>query len=188
MGNFRWFRRTLEVHLQSDDSILEIGAGAGDLGNYLASTQGFEADLKLDGLDLCSRPTCWNDQWGWHKTDLNQFEGYASYSVVLTSMILHQLTDHQLLALGRKLGRTCRLIVASEPARRKLHLFHLQLCKLLGTSPDTDHDAKVSIEAGFLGQELPILLGLNPGQWNWRCTNGLFGQYRMVAFRTGRIQ
>ena len=188
MGNFGWFRRALGRHLRSDDSILEIGAGAGDLGAYLASASGLEAFSKLDGLDLCSRPDCWDRHWGWRKIDLNRFEGYAGYSVVLTSMILHQLTDHQLLVLGRKLSQTCRLIVASEPARRKLHLFQLRLCKLLGTSPETDHDARVSIEAGFLGQELPKLLGLDSTQWNWRCTTGFLGQYRMVALRTGGVR
>ena len=188
MGNFGWFRRVLGRHLRSDDSILEIGAGAGDLGAYLASASGLEAFSKLDGLDLCSRPDCWDRHWGWRKIDLNRFEGYAGYSVVLTSMILHQLTDHQLLVLGRKLSQTCRLIVASEPARRKLHLFQLRLCKLLGISSETDHDARVSIEAGFLGQDLPKLLGLDSTQWNWRCTTGFLGQYRMVALRTGGVR
>ena len=57
MGNFRWFSRQLRRHLLPGDTILEIGAGTGDLGRHLRRTTPDNWVSKLDGLDLCSRPS-----------------------------------------------------------------------------------------------------------------------------------
>jgi hypothetical protein len=54
---------------------------------------------------------------------------------------------------------------------------------LLGGSHVTRHDARVSIAAGFLGDELPAALGLDPRNWHWRCTTTALGAYRMIALR-----
>ena len=183
MGNFRWFRRTLKKVLRPSDRILEIGAGSGDLGSYLLHSHISDNNILLDGLDLCSRPQSWRPPWGWHKIDLRLFEGYDKFSIVLASMILHQFEREDLFELGRKLSQETRVIIASETARRRLHLYQLKLGKILGTNPVTDHDARVSIEAGFLGDELPRFLGLESKVWSWSCQTGILGQYRMTAVR-----
>jgi len=54
---------------------------------------------------------------------------------------------------------------------------------LLGANHITLHDARISIAAGFLGDELPQALGLTAGRWKWKCEISLFGAYRMIAHR-----
>ena len=47
----------------------------------------------------------------------------------------------------------------------------------------TLHDARVSITAGFLGDELPEALGMADGSWDTSCTLTTLGALRMVAVR-----
>jgi hypothetical protein len=47
----------------------------------------------------------------------------------------------------------------------------------------TRHDAHVSIAAGFRADELPRILGLEPSDWDCRCTTTVLGAYRLVAVR-----
>jgi len=49
--------------------------------------------------------------------------------------------------------------------------------------PITRHDARVSIEAGFRGKELPHLLNLDPALWQTTLIETFFGAYRMLAVR-----
>jgi hypothetical protein len=41
----------------------------------------------------------------------------------------------------------------------------------------------VSIAAGFCGDEMPRLLGLQPTQWDIDCHTTALGAYRMIASR-----
>jgi hypothetical protein len=54
---------------------------------------------------------------------------------------------------------------------------------LIGANHVSRHDANVSIAAGFRGDELPGLLGLEPERWTWRCTTTLLGAYHLIAWR-----
>ena len=54
---------------------------------------------------------------------------------------------------------------------------------LFGASYVTKHDARVSIAAGFLGNELADLLTLEAQRWSWDCHTGGLGVYRMTAHR-----
>ena len=47
----------------------------------------------------------------------------------------------------------------------------------------TRHDAPISVRAGFVGMELPSLLGFSSDEWDVEVRNGLFGAYRMAAQR-----
>jgi hypothetical protein len=47
----------------------------------------------------------------------------------------------------------------------------------------TKHDGSVSIDAGFRGDELPQLLGLEPATWTWTVAETWSGAYRMIAER-----
>lgn len=183
MGNFGWFVRTLPEYLKAGDRILEIGAGSGDLEARLRNKALNGTPCQYDGLDVCSRPGSWSEKGLWHREDLTEFEGYGNYTVVLTSLILHQFEEEVLRELGRKLAENARVIIASEPARRKLHLHQLKLSKLMLTNAVTDHDARASVEAGFIGEELPAMLGLDAQEWAWDCRTGFLGQYRMIAER-----
>jgi hypothetical protein len=178
IGNERWFRRELWRHLRPEMRVLELGAGTGELGAAL-----FARGIAIDGLDLCPRPTIWPRQAEWHRVDLRTFARYAEYPAVIASLTLHHLTDAEMAALGRQFEGV-RLIVVSEPARRRRSQTLLAaIGPMLGANRITLHDARISIAAGFLGDELPRALGLTADRWKWKCGVSFLGAYRMIAVR-----
>lgn len=182
LGNHRWIARTLRAHLRPGEIILEVGAGTGELGHRLAA-----AGHAVDGLDLWPRPPGWPEQRAWHVADLRAFGGYAHYPVVIGNLIFHQFSDEELAALGAVLRRSARVIVASEPHRRRIsQVLYRTLGPLFGANRVSLHDAHVSIAAGFRGEDLPRALGLHPDAWDIRCEATLLGAYRMVAVARAR--
>lgn len=180
MGNHRWLERTLAATLRAGDRVLEIGAGAGELGRRLAA-----AGRPVDGLDFAPRPPGWPADRDWHSANLLSFGGYGRYDAVVGNLIFHHFTDAELAALGRVLGDSVRVIVACEPARSRFSqgLFAL-LAPLFRANRVTRHDAHVSIAAGFRGDELPRQLGLAATAWSCQCRTTVRGAYQMVARRT----
>jgi hypothetical protein len=92
MGNDRWMRRTLKRVVNPEDSLLELGAGAGDFGLYLHKNQNLSC-LSYAGLDLWPRPSLWPEHWAWHQADLTDFSNYNEYTVLCGNFILHQFRD-----------------------------------------------------------------------------------------------
>lgn len=179
MGNPRWFRRTLPALIRSSDRIVEIGAGIGELGQQLA-----RHNVPIDGLDLWPRPTNWPMSQSWHQADLLTFDHWNEYSVVIGNLIFHQFSDDQLRQVGDRLRKHARLIIACEPVRRRFsQVLYRRFGPLFGANHVSLHDAHVSIAAGFLGNELPQRLGLDPAQWDCQCHTTLLGAYRMIARR-----
>jgi hypothetical protein len=179
MGNFRWFLRTLPPLLRPAEPVLELGAGTGELAHAL-----HRRGVALDGLDRWPCPTDWPVSRVWHSTDLATFPHYADYPVVIGNLIFHQFSENELAALGAKLRTHARLIVACEPARRRIfQILFATFAPLLGANYVSRHDARVSIAAGFRGDELPRALGLDPAHWDCRVTTGILGAYRLVALR-----
>jgi len=181
MGNFRWFAHTLRNHLRPDDHLLELGAGEGDLGRYLQRCLK-EAPRFYAGLDLWPRPAVWPATWDWHRADLTTFPDYAASNVILGNLILHQFENPVLASLGQR-WRHARLLVFCEPARRTLHLRQLPLARLAGINYVSRHDARVSIEGGFLDGELPRLLDLDERIWQISVSQTFWGAYRLIAIR-----
>jgi hypothetical protein len=179
LGNYRWLVRTLRPLLGEGETALELGAGTGELGRLLA-----RHSIAADGLDRLPRPSEWPATRRWHSTDLRDFAGYADYPVVFGNLIFHHFDAAELAALGKILGQHPRAIVACEPARRKFsqHAF-ATIAPLLRANAVTLHDARISIAAGFLSDELPLALGLSPEVWSWRCSTTLLGLYRFIAWR-----
>lgn len=159
--------------------MLELGAGTGELGLRLNRLR-----VPLDGLDLWPRPADWPREREWHRCDLLGFSGYDAYPVVIANLILHQFTAEELGRLGSRLRRSARVILASEPERRRVsQVMMAAFAPVLGVNHVTNHDARVSIAAGFRGDELPGFLGLAPGEWRFSCRSASFGAIRMVAMR-----
>lgn len=181
MGNPRWFMRILPKTLRPGERILEIGAGTGELGMRLSSR-----GIEVDGLDLWPRPALWPAPRAWHQSDLRRFDGYGAYPVVIANLILHQFTDGELADLGRILRRTARVLVACEPARGRLwQVLCGAAAPLFGANYVTRHDARVSIAAGFRGDELPRRMEMDAKAWDVRCSASFLGGYRMIAVRRG---
>jgi hypothetical protein len=102
-------------------------------------------------------------------------------------MIFHQFTAAELAAIGRNFQSRARLVLACEPERSEnsQRAFRV-IAPLFGASRSSCHDGDVSIAAGFQSDELPRLLGLDDGQWRWRCHTSVLGANRMVACRRDR--
>lgn len=182
MGNHRWFARTLPSILRPDDRIIELGAGAGDLGLHLRRKKVIPAG-GLTGLDRCSRPKSWPEEWGWIQEDLVECATLKDYSVIMANLLHHQFSDHALRQLGRCIEHAPRAIVCVEPARRRIHQVQLKFLAAFGLHQVSRHDGHVSIAAGFRKRELPILLGLTNDEWRIQIFTTFLGAYRMVATR-----
>jgi hypothetical protein len=178
MGNHRWFARTLPP-LRPGERALELGAGTGELGRRLA-----KHGAPVDGLDLWPRPSHWPAGSAWHVADLRSFDGYGNYAAIMGNLIFHQFSDEELAALGARLQRHARIILACEPTRRRLSQTYFRLAgSLFGANHVSLHDAHVSIAAGFCADELPRALGLDETHWQCRCSTTAMGAYRMIAIR-----
>jgi len=181
LGTHRWIERTLPGLLLPGERVLELGAGTGELGRRLA-----RRGLIMGGLDLWPRPPDWSEA-DWHQEDLRTFRGYDRYPAILGNLILHQFSDADLGSIGDRLQRGPRVIVACEPARRRIsQVLYRALAPCFGANHVSLHDAHVSIAAGFRGDELPRLLGLDANVWRVRHATTLLGVYRLVAVRRTR--
>ena len=179
MGNHRWLARTLPRTARPNESVLEIGAGTGELGQRLAAQ-----DRPVDGLDLWPRPANWPAGCKWHRESLLTFDGYDRYQAVIGNLIFHQFSATDLASLGHLLRENVRVIIACEPARRRIsQKVYAIAAPLLGANHVSRHDGHVSIAAGFRDDELPQMLGLDPTSWAWQCTATTLGAYRMIAVR-----
>ena len=179
LGGARWIRRIVPSLLHPGERMLEIGAGTGELGASL-SRPGFVPD----GLDRGPRPVAWPATARWHQTDVMTFDGWSDYEVIIGNLIFHHLDAEALRTLGGRMAEHVRVIVACEPTRQRIfqRLFAV-LCALVGANHVSRHDGRVSIEAGFHGDELPELLGLDPAIWRWQVKTTFRGTYRLVAQR-----
>jgi 2-polyprenyl-3-methyl-5-hydroxy-6-metoxy-1,4-benzoquinol methylase len=179
MGNHRWIARTLPALVRPGERVLELGAGTGELGQRLA-----RSGVISDGLDLVPRPDTAAPSAQWHQSDLLTFPDYLRYPTIVGNLILHHFSDDQLRQLGARLRESARLVIACEPWRdRRCQLLFKALAPLFGANHVTRHDAIVSIAAGFRAGELPEALGLDDGNWDYRCHMTALGAYRMVAIR-----
>jgi hypothetical protein len=179
MRNRAWFERTLPSVLRPGERVLEIGAGMGEMATALG-----RLGLRVDGLDLWPRPSAWPADRQWHVADLRTFEGYGAYDAVIGNLIFHQFTAAELASLGARIRETARVVVACEPERRRMsQTMVAAVAPLLGANHVTLHDARVSIAAGFLDDELPAALGIARDAWEVSCMSTTLGASRMVAVR-----
>ena len=180
MRNRAWFRRELPGLVRPGERVLEIGAGDGAFARGLRSRV-----PQYDGLDLGPRPADWPATAQWHQIDVRRFGGWDEYPVVIGNLIFHHFPAEALVGLGTAIRRHARVFAASEPLRgRRFQLLFAALCPLIGANHVTRHDGRVSIAAGFAGNELPRLLGFDGPDWSYRVHSTPLGAYRVVAVRT----
>jgi 2-polyprenyl-3-methyl-5-hydroxy-6-metoxy-1,4-benzoquinol methylase len=179
LGNHRWIEHVLRARLREGDRVLEIGAGTGELTQRLR-----KAGIRADGLDTFPAPDHWPESFTWHSADLRSFDRYPEYDVIVGNLIFHHFDDDELARLGAVLRDSARLIIACEPARRRVSQWMMRaMGPIFGASHVTLHDAHISIAGGFFSDELPQALGLNDPLWDVQRSHGWLGCYRMVATR-----
>jgi hypothetical protein len=182
LGTNRWFERVLPGIVRPGIRILELGAGDGAMSDFLRRRLNKTSSWQWHALDIQQVPGRIDDGLQWHQADLLQFDEYESHEVVFGNFILHQFDRNALKRLGERLHKGTRALVFQELWRK--HAFYWSSFLLtLFMHKVTRHDARVSVRAGFQGEELADLLGLNPNTWKVSVEYSLLGTYRMVALR-----
>jgi hypothetical protein len=94
--------------------------------------------------------------------------------VIFANLFLHHFTDPTLAAMMRLAATKTNGFIACEPRRSPWALAGSRMLWLIGCNDTTQHDAPVSVRAGFIGQELSALW---PTENDWRLSEqsaGLF--------------
>lgn len=187
MGNHRWIRAQVGTCLSGADAPRplcgwELGAGDGSLGASLIERFG-EASLKICALDLDPRAARWPASWDWQQRDiLDTANGSPAKGIVVANLILHHFDDHELAQVGRW-ASGADSIIAVEPLRGRFPHALAYAMRLLDINYVTREDIHTSIRAGFSGDELPALLGLDASGWDISTSTTPLGAYRMIARR-----
>ncbi len=168
----------LQKHLagQTARHIVELGAGDGHFllsvaGRLRTHWPGATATL-VDRLDALDPQTCeqfkrlgWNvraetaDASAWLRQPASKTTG-----TVISNLFFHQFRAAPLAELLRLAANSSRLVIALEPRRGWLPRLAGRLLWVIGCSPVTCHDGRISIRAGFSGGELSALW---PDKKNW---------------------
>ena len=181
MDNHGWFVRKLKSWNHRPSSVLELGAGDGTLLAAALAGGAARAD-SWQAMDLAPAPPGWPTKAAWHQGDLFRLESLPAAQVVVANLFLHHFETRQLAWIGARLPASCRLLLASEPARHPVHRIQGRvLAWLADLGPVTRHDMDVSIRAGFRGTELPDWMGLQG--WQVRTSRTPMGAYRFQAWR-----
>jgi hypothetical protein len=181
MGNHRWLAAELRGGGCGHGRVLELGAGDAPLLTDVSAGSGLDA-AQWTALDLAPPPQNWPPAARWHQGDVFRLGKLPDAEVVVANLFLHHFDAEGLRWLGANLPTGCRLFLANEPVRGRLHVVQGRLLSWLARfNQVTRHDMERSIEAGFRGEELPRLLGLDG--WEFRIECSLLGAYRMRAWR-----
>lgn len=181
MGNHRWLCRTLQEQGIRHKRVLELGAGDGALARQLWG-KSLAMPAHWSALDLAPMPADWPPEATWHQGDLFFMPKIPEADIIVSNLFLHHFQEEQLRDLGMRLPESCRVFIACEPARRRIHALQgWLLSTLVNLCPVTHHDMLVSIHAGFVGDELKRALGLH--DWQTKVSLTAFGAYHFLAWR-----
>lgn len=175
--------------------LVELGAGDGALLLRLAqrwSRRGVAAQATLiDRQDLVSAETRRSFlalHWTVKSLAADVFAGLESLPgpvhLILANLFLHHLPEKTLRRLLHMAAARAELFMACEPRRARGPLAACRLLRLLGCGYVTRHDARVSVRAGFRGNELSRLWSEEGG---WRLEEHSAGWFShcFVARRYG---
>jgi len=182
MGNWRWIARRLKQHMQSGQWIVEAGAGEGDLARYLGTKLPAIHSARYTGLDRVPAPEGWPAE-DWIEEDFLQWKpnGQKLPDVLIVNLLLHQFKDEELAVLAERL-RDIPLWIFCEPRRSAHGLVGLSLLRPLGLCDVSWHDGRVSVRAGFRGEELATHLRARQNGRTYRISTDFRGGYRMVSW------
>ena len=160
MGNARLLSKVFSRDIKNDARVADLGSGDGRLMLRVARP-GLRFTL-VDRAPVVSAATLRAFQARGCSarvvaSDALTFLEREEVDVVVANLFLHHLDDSELSRLLAVAADRCRLLVACEPERTALALAGCRLLRLLGCNDVTRHDARVSVRAGFRGDELSRL-------------------------------
>ena len=176
MGNDDWILRKLS---SKTEQVTEVGAGDGEL---LKKIHGLFPKAHLTAYDLAPGPDGLPEAINWVQGDVFENQNRQHQGTVIANLILHHFTDTQLSRLGQWLQSFDHIIV-NEPLRSRLPACLSKLAHPF-IHPITRHDMRVSIEAGFIHDEIPNALGLDPTGFSIRQSSTWRGSQRMLASKS----
>ncbi len=179
MGNARTVARALRGLLRGRKTprIAELGAGDGQFMCRVAERlgQGFPgATILLLDRQSASSPSVaavvsglgWSLQQ--ERADVFEWLSQPSdelWDAFITNLFLHHFSAAQLVELLGAAAQRTQAFVAVEPRRSGCALAFSSLVRMIGCNHVTQHDAPVSVRAGFRGRELTRLW---PATEGWR--------------------
>ena len=179
LGHWRWFESVLPKHVRPGERILEIGAGTGELAARMHA-RGWD----WNALDRIPPPPGWKPDVNWHTADLFSFRDWSHYPVIAGNLIFHHFDEEQLGWVGRRIDEHARVLLVGDLSRGRLQQFAFAaFARLVGANRVSRHDGWHSVGAGFRKNELPTLLGLDPGRWRWHIEPSHIAAYRLIAER-----
>jgi len=150
------------------NTIVELGAGDGTFLLKFAraiapKSRAFKVIL-LDRVNLVQPGTLAKfHELGWQAdvvvADAFEWLGRTQMSeaAFLCNLFLHHFDDDRLSLLLGQLALRANLFVALEPRRSAFPLACAKLLRLIGCNDVTQHDAAISVRAGFIGKEISAL-------------------------------
>jgi len=166
------------------EQIVELGAGDGDFLLRVAkkiTVHYPKVNLTLLDRRQIVRPHTLSgfESLGWHAeavaADVFEWSQNGNPAdVIVANLFLHHFYDISLAGLFGAIAGRARLFIALEPRRAFWPLFCSRLIWAIGCGPVTQHDAVLSVRAGFDGDELSQLW---PPDQGWQLTErpaGLF--------------
>lgn len=144
--------------------IVELGAGDGTFALSLAEKlrqRWPKVEITLvDQQRLASSETLDRfSQLSWTarvvQSDVFEFLPHSpSADLIFTNLFLHHFDTVRLRQLLHDASAHCSFFTALEPRRRRIARLGCELLGLIGCNRITRHDARVSVRAGFVAQEL----------------------------------
>jgi hypothetical protein len=175
MGNEAWIMRHFDP---KTSSISELGAGDGAL---LSKIHAKHPELAIHAYDLAPKPLGLSESIQWHQGDFLEAPLAQTGGTLIANLILHHFTDTQLTSLGEKFKDFDRVII-NEPLRACIPVFLAKLATPF-VHAITRHDMRVSIEAGFVSDEIPKLLAFEKHGFHFQETYTWRGSQRVLACR-----
>ena len=119
-------------------------------------------------LHLQSVESVTNDVFAWLEQPIRTVD------VMLANLFLHHFPEKSLRALLRLAAARTNWFIACEPRRSLSALTASRLLGFIGCNSVTQHDAVVSVRAGFAGHELSALW---PAVAGWRLSERPAGRF-----------
>lgn len=147
------------------NTIVELGAGDGTfLLKFARAISAESRPLKVilvDRVNLVQPGTLENfRQLGWEAevvtTDVFEWltQTQLTEAAFFSNLFLHHFDDERLTLLLGQVALRANLFIALEPRRSAIPLACTKLLRLIGCNDVTQHDAVISVRAGFIGKEV----------------------------------